>query len=69
MKAIIAFLISLFTDPKFAPGTPVNHVRHGTVQAVDGMVVAQDNRGVMVEFRNRGRVIVSPTELCEIVQS
>lgn len=64
--AFVTFLAGWFKAPRFDRGDRVNHVPGGCMRATDGYVVAQDARGVLVEFRKLGQVCLPPTELCRI---
>lgn len=64
--SIIPFFKSLFAVTQFATGERVNHVRGGAIQRTDGYVVAQTDRGVMVEWPRGGTTVLPATELSVI---
>lgn len=63
---LLLFIKSLFAEPTFVTGERVNHVRHGTIERTDGYVIAQTDKGVMVEWPHFGTSFMSASELSVI---
>lgn len=68
MQALF-FLKSLFSAAatSFAPGERVNLVRRGSIERTDGYVIAQTDKGVLVEWPRAGTCFVKSSELTAIV--
>ncbi|WP_394790961.1 hypothetical protein [Rhodoferax sp.] len=68
MQALF-FIKSLFSaaEIKFTPGERVNLVRRGSIERTDGYVLAQTDKGVLVEWPRAGSSFVNSTELTAIV--
>lgn len=64
--SILFFIQHLFAAPTFHAGERVNLVRGGSLQRSDGCVVAQTERGVLVEWPRGGASVVPATDLCAI---
>ncbi|MBC7680887.1 MAG: hypothetical protein H7172_01015 [Ferruginibacter sp.] len=66
---ILYFIKSLFTiaNIQFAPGERVNLVRRGSIERTDGCVLAQTDKGVLVEWPRAGSSLVSAMDLTVIV--
>jgi len=60
------FFKSLFSNPTFKHGERVNHVHGGTIDRTDGYVVAQTDKGVLVEWPRIGYCVMAPSELALI---
>ena len=63
---ILLFIKSLFAEPTFVTGERVNLVRRGTIDRTDGYVIAQTDKGVLVEWPRVGARFMSASELCVI---
>ncbi len=63
---LLLFIKSLFAEPTFVAGERVNLVRRGTIERTDGYVIAQTDKGVMVEWPYFGTRFMSASELCVI---
>ncbi len=63
---LLLFIKSLFAEPTFVTGERVNHVRGGTIDRTDGYVIAQTDKGVLVEWPHVGTSFMSASELCVI---
>ncbi|MGE0350720.1 hypothetical protein [Hydrogenophaga sp.] len=59
------FLRSLFQTPRFAAGARVNRMHRGSLDRVDGRVVAQTREGVLVEWPRNGAGWERPHALCQ----
>ena len=68
MQAVY-FIKSLFAvaQIQFAPGERVNLVRRGSIERTDGYVLAQTDKGVLVEWPRAGSSLVNSTDLTVIV--
>jgi|EndMetStandDraft_4_1072995.scaffolds.fasta_scaffold06221_3 hypothetical protein len=66
---VLFFLKSLFTvaAATFVPGERVNLVRRGSILRTDGYVIAQTDKGVLVEWPRAGTGFVNSSELTAIV--
>lgn len=66
---VLFFLKSLFTvaAATFTPGERVNLVRRGSILRTDGYVIAQTDKGVLVEWPRAGTGFVHSSELTAIV--
>lgn len=64
-RGLIVFLKSLFETPRFAVGTRVNRLHKGSLDRVDGRVVAQTAEGVLVEWPRNGTGWERPGALCQ----
>ncbi|QHE88076.1 hypothetical protein [Hydrogenophaga sp. BPS33] len=62
---LIAFLNSFFRAPRFAAGARVNRLHKGTLDRIDGRVVAQTRDGVLVEWPRHGTGWERPGALCQ----
>ncbi|MBA4264869.1 MAG: hypothetical protein C0453_07305 [Comamonadaceae bacterium] len=58
---------SFFQSPKFNPGVRVNRFHKGSIDRVDGRVVAQTSEGVLVEWPRFGSGWERPQTLCQQV--
>ena len=63
---VLQFFKTAFTEATFQSGEQVNLVRAGTIHRTDGHVIAQTDRGVLVEWPGRGASFMSPSELSVI---
>ncbi len=63
---ILLFFKSLFAEPTFVAGERVNLVRRGTIERTDGYVIAQTDKGVLVEWPHFGTSFMSASELSVI---
>lgn len=65
---VLYFIKSLFAvaSATFAPGERVNLVRRGSIERTDGYVVAQTDKGVLVEWPRAGSSFVSASDLTVI---
>ena len=61
--SIISFFRSFSATPTFQTGERVNHVKGGAMDRTDGYVVAQTDKGVLVEWPRTGASFVAPSEL------
>lgn len=57
---------SFFAAPTFQAGEHVNHVHGGTIDRTDGYVIAQTDKGVLVEWPGIGTSFMAPSELSVI---
>lgn len=66
---VLYFIKSLFAvaTTQFAPGERVNLVRRGSIERTDGCVLAQTDKGVLVEWPRAGSSLVSALDLTAIV--
>lgn len=63
---MIALLKSYFQmTPQFAAGVRVNRLHKGSLDRVDGRVVAQTHEGVLVEWPRNGAGWEHPGALCQ----
>jgi hypothetical protein len=62
---MIELLKSYFQTPQFAAGTRVNRLHKGSLDRVDGRVVAQTHEGVLVEWPRNGSGWEQPGALCQ----
>ncbi|MBW0171671.1 MAG: hypothetical protein ACT6SF_11765 [Hydrogenophaga sp.] len=62
---MIELLKSYFQTPQFAAGTRVNRLHKGSLDRVDGRVVAQTEAGVLVEWPRNGCGWEQPGALCQ----
>ncbi len=58
---------SFFQTPKFHAGVRVNRFYKGSIDRVDGRVVAQTSEGVLVEWPRFGSGWERPQTLCQQV--
>jgi hypothetical protein len=63
---VFQFFKSFFATPTFHAGERVNHVHLGTIDRTDGYVLAQTDKGVLVEWPRTGASFVAPSELSVI---
>jgi hypothetical protein len=63
---IFHFFKTIFAEPTFQTGELVNLVHGGTIDRTDGYVIAQTDRGVLVEWPRIGTSFVAPSELSVI---
>ena len=66
---VLYFLKLLFAVAhiQFAPGERVNLVRRGSIERTDGYVLAQTDKGVLVEWPRAGSSMVDSMDLTVIV--
>lgn len=64
---MIKQLMSFFQTPRFNAGVRVNRFLQGSIDRVDGRVVAQTDEGVLVEWPRFGTGWERPQTLCEQV--
>jgi hypothetical protein len=66
---VLYFLKSLFSVARatFVPGERVNFVRRGSILRTDGYVIAQTDKGVLVEWPRAGTSLMNSTELTVIL--
>ena len=63
----MSFLAFLFRKPfPLNPGTPVNRVSQGRVDRFDGVVLAQTDEGVIVEWPRYGCSVEDRSQLAVI---
>lgn len=62
---MIELLKSYFQTPHFAAGARVNRLHKGSLDRVDGRVVAQTEEGVLVEWPRNGSGWEHPGALCQ----
>ncbi|MDO9437961.1 hypothetical protein [Hydrogenophaga sp.] len=63
---MFAFLKSAFqAKPQFAAGARVNRLFKGSLDRIDGRVVAQTHEGVLVEWPRNGAGWEQPATLCQ----
>jgi hypothetical protein len=62
---MLKFIRSLFKTPTFQAGVRVNRFHQGSIDRVDGRVVAQTAQGVLVEWPRFGSGWERPQNLCE----
>lgn len=63
-QTMIELLKSYFQAPQFAAGARVNRLHKGSLDRVDGRVVAQTEEGVLVEWPRNGSGWEQPGALC-----
>ncbi len=61
---MIELLKSYFQTPQFPAGARVNRLYKGSLDRVDGRVVAQTDEGVLVEWPRNGSGWEQPGALC-----
>lgn len=61
---MIEFFKSYFQTPRFPAGARVNRLHKGSLDRVDGRVVAQTDDGVLVEWPRDGSGWEQPGALC-----
>lgn len=61
---MIELLKSYFQTPQFPAGARVNRLHKGSLDRVDGRVVAQTDEGVLVEWPRNGSGWEQPAALC-----
>ena len=61
---MIELLKSYFQTPQFPAGARVNRLNKGSLDRVDGRVVAQTEEGVLVEWPRDGSGWEHPGALC-----
>lgn len=64
-QTMIELLKSYFQTPQFAAGARVNRLHKGSLDRVDGRVVAQTEEGVLVEWPRNGSGWEHPGALCQ----
>lgn len=64
-RRLIAFLNPFFQAPRFAAGARVNRLHKGSLDRIDGRVVAQTRDGVLVEWPRHGTGWERPGALCQ----
>lgn len=62
---MIELLKSYFQTPQFPAGARVNRLNKGSLDRVDGRVVAQTEEGVLVEWPRNGSGWEHPGALCQ----
>jgi hypothetical protein len=55
----------MFGTPVFTPGARVNRFANGHLDRLDGHVLTQSSRGVLVEWPRVGTTWETPTQLCQ----
>lgn len=63
-KALIQGFLAAFETPKFSPGESVNRFYRGALDRVDGRVLTQSSKGVLVEWPRAGQHWEEPGHLC-----
>jgi hypothetical protein len=64
-QSIIKVILNLFAEPSFDTGARVNRVSKGALDRTDGRVVAQTEKGVLVEWPRNGAHWEMPHQLCQ----
>ncbi len=66
---IIAFFLTriLPSRAQFQPNERVNLVEHGNIARLDGVVIAETPRGVLVEWPKGGSRLSAPCDLVRLV--
>lgn len=64
-QAITKAILNLFAEPSFDTGARVNRVSKGALDRIDGRVVAQTEKGVLVEWPRNGAHWEMPHQLCQ----
>lgn len=62
---MIELFKSFFQTPQFSAGVRVNRLHKGSLDRIDGRVVAQTDEGVLVEWPRNGSGWESPQALCQ----
>lgn len=65
LSAIINAIPNLFAEPSFETGARVNRLSKGALERTDGRVVAQTDKGVLVEWPRNGAHWERPHQLCQ----
>ncbi len=63
---LFQFFKSFYATPTFQSGERVNLVHGGTIDRTDGYVIAQTDKGVLVEWPRLGASFMAPSELSVI---
>lgn len=64
-SSILNSILAMFAEPTFESGTRVNRLVMGSLDRTDGRVVAQTEKGVLVEWPRKGAHWERPQHLCQ----
>ena len=65
LNSVIKAILNLFAEPSFETGARVNRLSKGALDRTDGRVVAQTEKGVLVEWPRNGSHWEMPHQLCQ----